>query len=197
MGLCFVSDESLDQIQQMREDLLKKFKHYDFDTYWAKMFVLLITHLENDIDLRLQKVLLQCINGMLQEQFSENYIDAAKYQRLYISKVYEQNKKSNMIKSHDDLLARKLQKLPVPNQLPSHVMQNNYDKAYRSSTLVDQIMEKDYQGPLELILDKIGMLNFPCNEITLTKFLTIEEHLSKKLNRAKISDEGIPTEHPL
>lgn len=99
----------------MREDLLKKFKHYDFDTYWAKMFVLLITHLENDIDLRLQKVLLQCINGMLQEQFSENFIDAAKYQRLYISKVYEQNKKSNHIKVHDELLGKKLQKMTIPN----------------------------------------------------------------------------------
>ena len=53
IGLCFVSNESLDQIQQMREEILKRFKHYDFDTYWAKMFVILITYHENDIDLRL------------------------------------------------------------------------------------------------------------------------------------------------
>jgi len=61
IGLCFVSDESFDQIQQMREEILTKIKHFDFDTYWAKMFVLLITLQENDIDLRLQKVLLQTI----------------------------------------------------------------------------------------------------------------------------------------
>lgn len=58
-------------------------------------------------------------------------------------------------------------------------------------------MDKDSDQPLIIKLDKIGLLTFPCNEITLTKFLTIEEHLSKKLNRAKISDEGIATEHPL
>ena len=63
----------------MREEILKRFKHYDFDTYWAKMFVILITYHENDIDLRLQKVLLQNLNSMFQEQIGENFIDAAKY----------------------------------------------------------------------------------------------------------------------
>ena len=59
-----------------------------------------------------------------------------------------------------------------------------------------QIVEKEDEQ-LILKLDKIGLLEFACNEITLTKFLTIEEHLSKKLNRAKIADEGMATEHPL
>lgn len=53
IGLCFVSRESQEQIQQMKEEILRKFMRLDYDSQWAKMFVILITYQENDIDLRL------------------------------------------------------------------------------------------------------------------------------------------------
>lgn len=187
IGLCFVSDESLDQIKQMKEEMLTTFKQNDSDTYWAKMFVLLITYHENDIDLRLQKVLLQKLKSMAEESIGECNIDAAKYQRLYIARVYEKNRKSNNITEQDEILQNKLKKITISNLMVDEVLCKEKIEHMESTESEDK--------PMDFIVDKIGLLGFPCNEITLTKFLTIEEQLSRKPSRSKYLDES--AEHPL
>jgi hypothetical protein len=50
-------------MQQLKEDVLKKIKDYQSsnnqDTAWTTMFVIYITLLSKDLDLRLQKALLK------------------------------------------------------------------------------------------------------------------------------------------
>lgn len=50
---------------------------------------------------------------------------------------------------------------------------------------------------MTFFVDKIGLTGFPCNEITLTKFLTIEEQLNKKPTRQQSGEESIASTHPL
>jgi len=136
---------------------------------------------------------------MLSQQFGENF-DAAKYRGLYISKVYEQNKKTTAMKIHDELLGQKLHKIkircdgPAGEKRPPDAHQISVAMGGDKIEQPDHADESDYY---ELALDKIGLLGFVCNEITLTKFLTIEEHLSKKTYKTKSGDDSNASEHPL
>lgn len=57
IGMCFVNEKCIDFTQQLKEEVLKKIKHYPSsntsDTAWANMFVILITFQNYDIDLRI------------------------------------------------------------------------------------------------------------------------------------------------
>ena len=74
-----------DIIQQLRENILTKIKHFpDIDAYWVTIVVLFITLQEQDIDLRLQKVLLDFIFKKLDIE-DQQILDATKYKLLYIA----------------------------------------------------------------------------------------------------------------
>ena len=57
IGMCFVNEKCIDHTQQLKEEVLKKIKHYptgnNSDTAWANMFVIYITLQSNDLDLRI------------------------------------------------------------------------------------------------------------------------------------------------
>ena len=53
MGLIFVTPEYQEDIQQMKEEIVRMFSRLHYDTKWAKNFVILVAHYEYDIDPRI------------------------------------------------------------------------------------------------------------------------------------------------
>ena len=56
------------------------------DKLWASRFVTYLSHLSNEIDLRLQKSLLREMSLMIENYFGDlKMIDSSRYRALYIS----------------------------------------------------------------------------------------------------------------
>ena len=69
MGLCFVTQKGFDELLNLKEKVLKNLKEYPslnkIDILWVKIFVNYITLESKDIDLRLQKGLLDEVQIMI------------------------------------------------------------------------------------------------------------------------------------
>lgn len=93
IGMSFVNEKCIDQIQQLKEDVEKKIKHYPSslsDTKWESMFVTYLTLQNRDIDIRIQKGLLKEMQLMLDGGFGDlQILDSTRYRQLYIAQVYE------------------------------------------------------------------------------------------------------------
>lgn len=92
--MCFVNSKCLDNVKELKEDLLNKVKFFpslnNQDMNWINMFIIYITLVANDIDLRIQKSLLKEMQLMLDGGFGNlSILDSKKFRSLYIAKVYE------------------------------------------------------------------------------------------------------------
>ena len=92
--MCFVDEKSLNLTYKLKEKVSKQIKHFQHgDIRWANMFVMYVTDQNNQIDLRIQKALLNEMLSMLESGEGEK-LDSNKYRDLYIARVYE-NKDAN------------------------------------------------------------------------------------------------------
>ena len=75
IGMCFVNEKCIDYTHQLKEEVIKKIKHFPAsktsDLAWANMFVIYISFQGNDIDLRLQKSMLKEMQLMLDGGFGD------------------------------------------------------------------------------------------------------------------------------
>ena len=105
--------------------------------------------------MRIQKIMIHTINKMTSEQISENNIDGAKYEKLYIAAVYEnKHKKSKDVIVHNAKLRRTLQRKKIRNLM---VENNNLQLSGNEGNNQDE--------EIDLIIDKVGLLEYSCNEI--------------------------------
>lgn len=81
---------------------------------------------------------------------------------------------------------KKLPKIAITNLMQDNRIQST-----------GRLQNRDDDKPAEFFLDKIGLYGYSCNEITLMKFLTIEEQLNKKPSRSKTGEDSVASEHPL
>ena len=177
IGMCFVNEKCIDQIQQLKEDVEKKIKHFPSsndaeDTKWEKMFVVYITLQEKDIDMRLQKGLLKEMQLMLDGGFGDlQILDSTRYRQLYIAQVYE-NQDNERI---DENQLSQYEKIAI--DIPTNQLQFDGSKEH------------------SLIVDRIGISQVHFNYKFYMIFKTIESHLNNKKtwgSKEVISTSGHP-----
>lgn len=172
--MCFVDEKSLNLTYQLKEKVSKQIKHFQHgDISWANIFVMYVTDQNNQIDLRIQKALLNEMLSMLESGEGEK-LDSNKYRDLYIARVYENKDANNR-----------------------GIGQGGYDMNELKETLIvdcrhihQQSREHDigFEKEETLIFERIGLSTVTINKGFFLKFLTIQTHLF---------DNRIKGEHPV